>query len=356
MAKKKGLQSVLEERARRAIEEKVFPGCVVGVVYADGGRTVLPFGNLTYEKDAYFVREDTIYDLASVTKSIPTASLALHFIENGHLKLTDKLIKYVPEFKNSDRSDIKIKHLLTYTLGGYPLAPYKEKTSEELYEILMTHDFRVRPGTGFSYSNLPAFLLGLVIEKVGGRTLDKLAYELFFNPLHMTSTSFFPQNFLSDMIAPTEIDHWRGDVRGVVHDESAYVLGSKGEKAVGHAGLFSTAGDLLNFLEMLLHEGDFRGHQYFLPETIRAMSTNQIPELNMKTGLGWQIGEWGRYAGPHTFGKTGFTGTVVVCDVEKGVAFTILSNRTYPKRPQNNEAIKVFRNDIADIVLNGAIS
>ncbi len=346
----------IRERASRALEQKVFPGCVIGIVYTGGERFIMPFGTLTFENDAGRVREDTIYDLASVTKSIPTTSLALHYLESGQLKLTDKLIKYVPEFKNSDRSAVKIKHLLTYTLGGYPLSQYKDKTPQELYEILMTRDFDVRPGTGFSYSNLPAFLLGLVVERVGGRTLDKLAYELFFNPLHMIHTSFFPQYFLSDDIAPTEVDDERGEVRGMVHDESAYVFTVKGGKAVGHAGLFSTAPDLLNFLEMLLHEGDFRGHQYFLPDTIDQMSSNQIPELNASTGLGWQTGEWGRHSGLHTFGKTGFTGTCVVCDVEKGAAFTILSNRTYPKRPLNNEAIKAFRDDIADIVLSDPAS
>ncbi len=339
-------------RAVEAIRSKLFPGCVVGVVYRSGERIVLPFGNLTYSDGAALVRKDTIYDVASITKSIPTASLALQYIDQNTLKLTDRLITYVPEFKNADRDLIKIKHLLTYTLGGYRLSAHKDKTPEELRHIIMTSDFKVKPGTGFFYSNITAYLLGLVVERIGGRTLDSLAYETFFEPIHMRRTAFFTDSFLSDDIAPTEIDY-RGEVRGVAHDESAYVLTEIGKKAVGHAGLFSTAPDLLNFLEMLLHEGDYHGHRYFSPEIIQQMSTNQIPELNATTGLGWQLNDpsfMGQRKSECTFGKTGFTGTSVVCDIKREVAFTILSNRTYPKRALNSEAINAFRNDIADIV------
>ena len=103
------LKGRLEARATEAIEARGFPGCVIGVVYASGERLVLPFGKQTYEENGVPVKEDTVYDLASITKSIPTASLAIHFIEKKQLKLTDKLIKYVPEFNNSDRKLVKIK-------------------------------------------------------------------------------------------------------------------------------------------------------------------------------------------------------------------------------------------------------
>jgi CubicO group peptidase (beta-lactamase class C family) len=349
-----------QERSLKAIADNIFPGVVIGIVYASGQRILMPFGKLTYDENASAVREDTIYDIASVTKSIPTASLALHFLDEGKLKLTDKLSTFVPEFRNSDRDLVTIKHLLTYTVGGYPLSAYKMKTPQELYETIMTRDFSVKPGTGFLYANVPAFLLGLVVEKIGGHTLDNLALELFFKPLHMERTSFFTRQFNSDDIAPTEIDSWRGLVCGSVHDESAYVFTEKGGKAVGHAGLFSTAPDLLNFLEMFLNEGDYHGHHYFSSEIIRALATNQISELNATTGLGWQLAEagkegfMGRFAGRHTFGKTGFTGASVVCDIERGVAFTILSNCIYPKRPKSGDGIRAFRNDIAEIILRGS--
>lgn len=348
------MREEIAQRAKRAIEEKVFPGCVIGLVARNGERRVWPFGSTRYE-GGFPVKEDTIYDVASITKSIPTASLALRFIEAGKMTLDDLFIKHVPEFANNDRDVLTIRHLLTYTVGGYALAPLKDKTPQELYEAIMHLDFTTRPGTGFLYSNVPAFLLGLAIERVGGHSLENLARTIFFDPLHMERTSYVTDGFLSDDIAPSEIDEWRGgEVHGVVHDESAYVLSVKGGKPVGHAGLFSCVPDLLTFLEMLLCDGEYKGDRYFLPESIAAMSTNQLEYLRASAGLGWQLHDknfMGAHAGEHTFGKTGFTGTAIVCDKEKDRAFAILSNRTYPRRPPDDRLIRAFRQDIADLIL-----
>ena len=344
---------VITKRVQRAITEKVFPGCVVGIVAMNGSREVFTFGNLTYEAESRKVTEETLYDVASITKSIPTASIAHLLIEQGKLRITDKLIDYIPEFRNSDREIVLIKHLLTYTLDGYGLASLKVKSTPQLIEALMTHDFEKRPGTIFKYSNIPAALLGLVVEKVSGETLDNLANAYFFKPLRMEKTTFFPEHFPLPDIAPTEIDSWRGLVQGVVHDESAYYCKRDG-KIVGHAGLFSTAPDILNFLEMLLHGGVLCGKRYFSEETISQFETNQISELADCTGLGWELYQpryMGKYSGKHTFGKTGFTGTLCVVDRERGVAYVILSNRTFPQRPADSSAINQFRADIGDIIL-----
>ncbi len=346
-------RDIITQEAEHAISEHVFPGCIIGVVHRDGTREVLPFGHFICEPESPAVTETTIYDVASITKSIPTGSLALQLIDEGRLRLGDKLIEYIPEFRNSDRESVLIKHLLTYTLDGYGLASLNEKSANGLITTLLTHDFEKRPGTVFKYTNIPAALLGLVIEKVTGTTLDLLADERFFKPLNMTRTTFYPETFPRNEIAPTEIDDWRGLVQGVVHDESAYIC-KRDEKIVGHAGLFSTAPDILNFLEMLLQGGTFAGQKYFSKEIIKQMETNQIPELGDFTGLGWELNQL-RYMGDHctprTFGKTGFTGTLCVCDREKGVAYVILSNRTFPKRPTDSMAINAFRKKIGEIIL-----
>lgn len=156
---------------------------------------------------------------------------------------------------------------------------------------------------------------------------------------------------------PTENDGWRdGNMRGEVHDESAYIFMKSG-RAVGAAGVFSTAPDLLTFLEMLLNEGELDGRRYFSPEIVRQMHTNQISKLGYQ-GLGWELYRshyMGRYATEETFGKTGFTGCVVICDIKKGVGILILSNTTYPKRKPLEEhilTINSVRRDIADIVFS----
>ncbi len=343
----------ITEKADKAIANRVFPGCVVGLVTADGGRYVLPFGRFTYEANSPQVKEDTMYDTASITKCIPTGSLALMLIDQGKLQVTDRLIDYVPEFRNSNRELVTIQHLLTYTLDGYGLASMKPKNAEDVLNILLTHDFEKRPGTVFKYSNIPAALLGLVVERIMGDTLDKLADEHFFRPLEMSHTTFYPEQYPKEAFPPTEIDNWRGLVQGVVHDESAYICKQDG-KIMGHAGLFSTAPNILNYLEMLLNMGSFKGRQYFSKEMVAAMGTNQIPELNDCTGLGWELNQprfMGSHCAPRTFGKTGFTGTLCVVDVEKGIAYVILSNRTYPTRSVDSAEINKFRAAIGEILL-----
>ncbi|MDB5245486.1 MAG: beta-lactamase, partial [Parcubacteria group bacterium] len=226
------MEDQIAQLAGQAIENEVFPGCVVGIVRKDGTRTVLPFGAFTYDIDAPLVQKDTQYDVASITKSIPTASLALMLIDQGKLKTTDRLIDYIPEFNNSDREGVLIQHLLTYTLDGYGLAKALDgsdhvsigkRSADELVQVLLTHDFEKRPGTVFKYTNIPAALLGMVIEKIMQQPLDVLADEHFFTPLTMTRTTFHPETFPIDEIPPTEVDSWRGLVQGVVHDESAYI-------------------------------------------------------------------------------------------------------------------------------------
>lgn len=322
----------IEESVARAIAEKVFPGCVIGVVKKSGERIVLPSGNFTYDADAEKVTEDSVYDLASVTKSIPVASLAAMFIAEGKLNVADTVKNYLPELQNDHGATVE--DLLMYRVQGTQLSKLRYSTFEEIRTHVLEHGF-TGPRAAGTYTNLPAYVLGLILERVGGATLALLSHAYFFERLRMERTTFFPS--VSDC-APTEIDE-RGIVRGLPHDESAYVF-AKERRAVGHAGLFSTAGDILNFLE--------------------AMLKGELPEVTdaAQRGWGWQRAEpW--FMGTHTseraFGKTGFTGTSIACDMESGSAFVILSNRTYPKRPPDatslTSAVNIFRRDIADMLL-----
>jgi CubicO group peptidase (beta-lactamase class C family) len=209
---------------------------------------------------------------------------------------------------------------------------------KEIQRHIFATGFADLPGESH-YSNLPAYLLGIIAERVGGKKIDVLARETFFEPLNMSSTFFGLGPESTDIsvystIAPTETEE-SGDVVGIVHDESARAFAREGI-AVGHAGLFSNAPDLTTFLEALL-AGSF-------PYIVKGA----------QKGLGWELNRgtfMGSHFGPRTFGKTGFTGTSVVCDCDRGIGLVILSNRTYPSRPHNNEAISAFRRSIADLVL-----
>ena len=323
----------ISNKVLQAIAEHVFPGCVIGFV-GEGQRTVLPFGRFTYENDSTEVREDTIYDLASITKSIPTASLTLQLIAEGKLALADKVKKYIPELQNDHGATVE--DLLRYRVRGPQMSALKFETFEQVRTYIFEHGFDAPPGES-EYTNLPAFLLGIILERVSGEILAALSYKYFFEPLGMRDTTFFPHD--AERIVPTEVVDGK-EIRGVVHDESARMFAAK-RRAVGHAGLFSTAPDMLDFIEALL-EGTF-------PAIVHGA----------QDGLGWSVNEeffMGTKVSANSFGKTGFTGTSVVIDTDKNMGLVILSNRTYPTRPADatsvHSAINSFRRDVADVVFS----
>jgi CubicO group peptidase (beta-lactamase class C family) len=349
------MKNLIEKRINRAIVEKVFPGCVVGVISGDGVRQVLSFGSHMYDPGSPAMHEDTIFDVASITKAIPTSSLALTLIDEGKLRPDDKLITYVPEFRNSYRESVRIRHLLTQTLDfGFRLSTYKDKKPDELLDAIFTAEFKAKPGTVFYYTNATSVLLGLVVERIYGKDLATLGREIFFGPMDMSRTTFYPETFAREEIAPTEIDPWRGRmIQAEVHDESAFALRSK--MAAGSAGLFSTVPDILNFTEMLLHDGTFGGRRFFSVETLDVMQTNQVDIPGVKTGLGWELDQpryMGRHCSPYTIGKTGFTGCVCICDRIKHRGMVLLSNYTFPSRKTDMTMINSVRSDIADIVFS----
>lgn len=348
------MKEKIRDKIEQAIKEKTFSACIVGVVRTNGSRFVVPSGKFTFDDNTQVVQENTIFDVASITKSIPTSSLALKLIDEGKLKAEDKLINFVPELRNSDRKNVLIKHLLTQTLDyDFRLSAYKDKKPEEILDVIFTTEFKSKPGTKFFYTNATSILLGLVVERIFEESLGQLGEKYFFEPLKMTRTTFSPlQKFKKEEIVPTEIQEWRGGlVQGEVHDESAYVL--KQKIIVGSAGVFSTVPDLLNFLEMLLNNGLFANQKYFSPKMIEQIQTNQLADIGQYAGLGWELNQpryMGKHCGVKTFGKTGFTGCVCICDIKRGVGFVILSNYTYPTRKPDAVLINKFRSDIADIV------
>lgn len=346
------MEEKITSRLSQAIGARVFPGCVVGIVEKGGNRLIIPAGNFTYEPDSRRMETDSVFDIASVTKSIPTSSIALKLMESGKLGLDDKLSDFLPVSENPEMEPVTIKHLLTHTLDwGFRLSEMKGKTREEIINALLSAKFKNPPGKKYFYSNATSILLGLVVEKIYGKTLDILGEEMFFSPLKMARTTFHPLSILrKEEIVPTEIEEWRGGlVQGEVHDESAFSLG----KPAGSAGVFSCVPDLLNFMEMLLNSGELGGKQYFEKETVEKIQTDWGAEVGEHIGLGWELNQpWymGTKTGEKRFGKTGFTGCSCVCDIGLETALVILSNRVYPIRKQNSADMNEVRRDIADIV------
>ncbi|HEX2959234.1 MAG TPA: serine hydrolase domain-containing protein [Chitinispirillaceae bacterium] len=335
-----------------AIEERVFPGCSAGIYYKNQSH-LLCLGHHTYDKNSPEVTSDTIYDVASVTKVIPVSALALKLINDNQMQISDQLIKYVPEFKGSHREEIQIKHLLTHTLSfDFRLSDYKDLSSDSIIEKILSARLQDRPGERFFYANATSILLGMAVERCTGKTLDKAASDSFFTPLGMNNTTFDPSKYDLQQVAPSEIDYWRGRlIQSEVHDESAWALRPK---IVGSAGLFSTAADLLKFGQLLLENGVYEGKEFFRPETINSMHTNQRPGAAEWTGLGWELNQrsfMGKFSSASAFGKTGFTGCSVVIDPQKKVAFVLLSNHVYPRRRSNRDCINAVRSGFADCII-----
>lgn len=327
------MKEAITRAAHEAIVNRVFPGCAIGVL--SGGPLLqlqtIAAGGHTYDSDSPRVTTQSIYDCASLTKSVVTATLALRAIDEGTLALEDSVAEHLPEFRDPRP---RIRHLLTHTLGNtITLSSLANRSPEEIIATVCAEKLR-EPGAFFSYSNTPSFLLGLVLERICGQ-LDTVAHKKIFKPLGMAHTTFRPDlGHPMFAIVPSE-----EGIHGIVHDESARVF-SRARRAVGHAGVFSTVTDLLRFCEQLIMNPDPR------------LSTNEVAHLGASASLGWELDQpWmGMKRTSHTFGKTGFTGAAIACDFDRRTAIVILSNRTYPHRPENREAIDAFRAFVCDIV------
>jgi CubicO group peptidase (beta-lactamase class C family) len=337
------------------ITDKIFPGCTLGII-RKGSQDIIAAGRLTYDPDSPRVINDTVYDVASITKAIPTGCLALQLIEQGALSLSSRLADRVPECCGRYHDRIRLEHLLTHTLEfRFRLSDMKSLPPETVLKAICSSDLKSPPGDVYCYANATSILLGLMIERVSGTPLDILAQTRFFDPLAMTSTTFFPGTLDRALIAPSETDPWRGrEIRGEVHDESAWAL--RPVLIAGSAGLFSTTPDLLRFMTMILNGGESGGTRYFARDTIAIMHTNTTrASSGTPVALGWELDQE-RFMGAHrtatTFGKTGFTGCTIVAEPQEKTGFVFLTNHTWPQRRKDKEEINRVRRGLADLIFN----
>ncbi|MGP3946333.1 serine hydrolase domain-containing protein [Streptomyces sp. 6N106] len=271
------------------------------------------------------VRRDTLFDLASLTK-LCTTIVALRAAEGGLIALDGRVAAYAPECTAAAEHGITVRQLLTHTSGLIPELPlYEEDGVERRLARLAAEPPVTPPGTARRYSDLNFLLLQRVLERTAGRPLDRLVQETVTGPLGMAATRFNPPASWLPRIAATEDQRqpWgkvdRGMLRGVVHDENAWALGG----VAGHAGLFSTAGDLAVLCRALLAGGG----PVLSPESTELMLT--APGLGFEVDQPWFMGE---LAGRGAAGHTGFTGTSLVVDRARGVYLVLLATTVHPRR------------------------
>ena len=321
----------IDAAVARAIEEKQVPGAVVVVGRRGKIAYAKAFGRRAIEPAGEPMTRDTIFDLASLTKPVATATSAMILVERGRMKLADPVARYWPEFASRGKEAITVEQLLRHRSGlvaDNPLGDFADGPAGA-WERIADLGLVGGPGEKFTYSDVNYMVLGKLVERISGKPLDEFAREAIFGSLGMEAT-FRPA--ISPRIAPTARE---GGVilRGVVHDPRARALGG----VAGHAGLFGTADDLAIFAQMLLDGGNGPdGRRILAPETVRAMIDPGPTPPGQARGLGWDLdtpyssAPRGSIFGRGSFGHTGFTGTSLWVDPDSGTFVILLTNSLHP--------------------------
>lgn len=341
----------LDDVITKAIADGEAPGAVCVVWH--GGKVVYgkAFGDRALTPNREAMTMDTIFDAASLTKVVATTASLMKLFEQGKFRISGKVTDYLPEFQHG-KSGITIRQLMTHFSGLRPdldLDPawsgYETGTRKALVDKPVA-----QPGERFIYSDINFILLGEIVRRLSGKPADEFAREAIFLPLGMKDTGFKPSPTLRARIAPTEqYPGMSAPLRGVVHDETSRFMGG----VAGHAGLFTTAGDLARFAAMILNKGEFQGKRILSPLTIRKFTEPQTPpDQTILRGLGFDIdspfsSNRGELFPIGSFGHTGFTGTSLWMDPLTKTAVILMTNSVHPHR---RPPVTQLRSKVATVV------
>jgi len=322
-----GVDAVIE----KAIADGNIPGAVL-VVGHDGAVIYRKaYGSRALEPRREPMTLDTVFDLASLTKVIATTTAVMQLVEQGKVRMNDPVAKYVPEFAQNGKEDITVRQLLTHYSGLAPdidLMPEWEG-KDTAYRLCFAETPAQAPGSGFVYSDTNFIVLGALVERVSGETLEAYTERHIFVPLKMMHTRFVPPAAWKAKIAPTEYDEHEHMLRGVVHDPRARRMGG----VAGHAGLFSTGDDLARFAQTLLSGGD----GILSALTVEKMTSPETPPAApVLRGFGWDIdspfsSNRGDLLPVGSYGHTGWTGTSMWIDPTTQTYIILLTNAVHPR-------------------------
>ncbi|MDX1996165.1 MAG: DUF1343 domain-containing protein [Thermoanaerobaculia bacterium] len=337
------------------VERRAFPGGVVAIGRQGKLVHLRAFGRQTYDADAPPVTAETLYDLASLTKVVTTTTVAMTLVDDGRLDLDKAVQDYLPEFVGPGKEVVTVRHLLTHSSGIDWWAPLYQDTrgAAEFVRKIAAMPLVNPPGSTMKYSDLGLILLGEILERVTGRSLDALARERVFRPLGFADTGFRPARELRPRIAPTEVVDGQV-IHGEVHDENARALGG----VAAHAGLFGTAPELARFAQMLLWRGVYDQRRIVTRETVALFTQRAGVPVDSDRALGWDTRSAtgfsaGQLFSARSFGHTGFTGTSLWIDPERDLFVLLLTNRVHPTR--DNNLIREVRPALADAVVRGLV-
>ena len=343
--------SRVKEIIQAGVDEKVFSGAALGISLY--GETVVEeyFGETSFETDAKPIDKDTRFDLASISKIFSTTSIALRFIDRGLLRVYDKVGDFFPEATTV--KDTTVLELMTHTSGQpghYKMwEEAKGSSSEEIRDVLFHRELKNEPGKVEEYSCMGYLILGEILKKISGKTLDVLFEEEVVKPLGIKDTSYGPIDTSKIKVAQTT-DFTTGEaLNGVVHDENARFQGG----VSANAGLFSTLHDVMRYGQTLYNSGfvyaegddlEQAAESFISYATLDKAKLNYTEGLAQDRGLGFILASskntsFGELLSDDAFGHTGFTGTSIIVDQMNGLVITILTNRVI----QRNDGKAAFR-------------
>ena len=336
--------ATIDHLMERAISNNLIAGGVVVIGDHTGILSSTARGRLTANPDAPLLDEQTIFDLASLTKVIATTPAVMKLLDEGKISLTDPLSRWFPEFKGSERENITILNLLTHTSGLADFDMSTEQAMETAIRRAAAEKGQQR-GSGFKYADINFILLGELVHRVSGRTLDAFCREEIYAPLVVPDTMFLPTPDLTSRIAPT-----LGGTSGTVQDRNSRCLGS----VAGHAGLFSSARDLARFARLMLDGGEIDGKRILSEQAVKQMTSPLLcGNGTVVRGLGWDMNSpfsapKGRLFSEASFGHTGYSGSSIWIDPKQDLFVILLTSRlNYQDIRQFNQ----LRSDVSTIAV-----
>lgn len=348
------LDALVDFCVESAWKDKLF-SCMELLVFREEVLYHKVFGR--YSESSEELRANSLFDLASMTKPIITATLTMLCVEKGLLSLGDPIALYYKEFQDGKKAQVTIQDLLSHH-SGLPAHRelFWEASLESAKKKLLSLRLLYEPGTRVIYSCMGYLILGMILEKVLGQGLDELAQKYILSPLGMKNSLFRPSSELLDRIVPTGFCPLRkGKIHGEVHDTNNYFF----EGRAGNSGLFSTAEDLFKYSRMILSRGFWQGEKILSSRSIDLMTKNQIRtkyRYRDPRGLGFvkrndQGYPCGELFGMDSFGHLGFTGTSFWMERSSSVGIILLSNRVYYSYRESLKAMARFRIRLHNLIL-----
>ena len=283
----------------------------------------------------------------------------MKLVDMGLLKVDDKMSKYLPYLKETDKAHITVKQVMSHCARLRASYPFWESASGYDSVLLHVSQLPLSENEGMVYSDLGFMLLSDVVKRIMGKPLDVFVAEQFYRPMGLNSTCFKPKQQTAaylQRVAPTEQDDRRGLICGDVHDPNAFAMGG----VSGHAGLFSTANEVAQIMQMLLNGGEYKGVRYLKRKTIEKFTSRHYARQGNRRALGFdkpllspsKNGQTAMEATPESYGHTGFTGTMVWVEPKYDLVYVFLSNRVHPTASPNRLAQMNIRTDVQSVLYN----